>query len=97
MVKYIIQEGDAPNKQALIQSLSEVLPEQERHIMTIAQQLIQEGREQGLEQGLEQGVRQGSQQSLQQVARRMLDKGVSKEEIKIFTHLSTEEINDLAH
>ena len=93
VVKYIIQEGDAPNKQALIQSLSEALPEQERHIMTIAQQLIQEGRE----QGLEQGVRQGSQQSLQQVARRMLDKGVSKEEIKIFTLLSTEEIDDLAH
>lgn len=76
-------------------------------IMTIAEKLIQEGREQGIQQGREQGIQQGREQGIQQglkqgtsqtrrqVARNLLALGVEISTIKAATELTEEEINQL--
>ena len=48
--------------------------EKEREAMTIAEQLINEGKKQGMQQGMQQGVKQGMQQEAQKTLSRILSK-----------------------
>ncbi|MCE1736584.1 hypothetical protein LWT78_23475 [Enterobacter hormaechei] len=78
-------------------------------VMTIAEELKQEGRREGLEQGLEQGREQGREQGLEQgreqgreqgkleTARAFLQNGVSVDIIIRSTGLSREQIEALRH
>ena len=56
---------------------------------------IEQGIEQGIEKGIEQGLEKGIEQGIKNVAKKMIVKGKSDEEIMSFTDLSLEEINAL--
>ena len=59
VIHYILQEGNAPNEDDVVQCLSNALPEREREIMTIAQQLIQRGEQTGWRKGHLEGEQTG--------------------------------------
>ena len=56
---------------------------------------IQEGIEKGIEQGIEQGIEKGIVEANRQMAKKMLSKGMTIEEVIAITELSKEEIENL--
>ncbi|MDR2092768.1 MAG: hypothetical protein LBP58_05575, partial [Azoarcus sp.] len=58
---------------------------------------LKEGLEQGLEQGLEKGLEQGREEALVSVARNMLKRGMSVEDIVETTGLQPQVIQSLMH
>jgi hypothetical protein len=69
LLHYALSKGETTNVDAFIeivkQGLSETTGEE---IMTMAQQLLERGKQYGLEQGIKQGIEQGLQQGLKQGA-----------------------------
>ena len=55
----------------------------------------QEGREKGMEQGIEQGIEQGREQGIAQVAKKMIVKGKSNEDIMDATDLTLDVVEAL--
>ena len=79
---------------AAMTSLSESEREQYRqHLLEVPwEDVVESAREQGLEEGMEKGKAEG----IRQVAKSMLSKGISLEDISIVTGLSQKEISKLS-
>lgn len=56
---------------------------------------LKQGKEEGMKQGKQEGMKQGKQEKQKEIAKKMLDKGISIEEIIELTQLSKEEIEKL--
>lgn len=89
LIHYIIQAGDTANAEAFIRALAWRVPQYEEELMTIAQQLEQNGIKKGLEQGLKQGR--------QEVARNMLRHGIDPNTVMKVTALNEKELAQLCH
>ena len=59
------------------------------------QQGIEKGLQQGIEKGLQQGIEKGQKDALYNIAKQLLNKGFSINEIKKLTNLSENEIKSL--
>lgn len=66
---------------------------------TLQQDSFHEGFEQGIKQGIEKGIEQGIEQGIekqkQESAKRMLAKGLTVDDVALFTGLSKEQITNL--
>ena len=66
---------------------------------TLQQDSFHEGFEQGIKQGIEKGIEQGIEQGIekqkQESAKRMLAKGLTVDDVALFTRLSKEQITNL--
>lgn len=91
LLYYISQEGESKDFREFYSSLSEALPNYREDIMTLAQQLKQEGLEQGLEQGLKKGLEEGEHR-IATIAKKLLAEGRSPLGIQKLTGLSEKEI-----
>lgn len=60
-----------------------------------SERLLRTGKGQGLEQGLEQGLVQGEEKAKFDIAKKMLERGFSLEDIRFSTGLSREELEKL--
>ena len=89
LTHYIIHAGDSANAEVFIRELAGRVPQHEEELMTIAQQLEQNGIKKGLEQGLEQGKRD--------IARGMLQHGIDLNIVMKITALSEKELAQLWH
>lgn len=93
--KYIIKAcGDEKypeERDQAIALLASAVPEVGEDIMTFAQQFKQEGIRQGMQQGMQQGV----QQEKHEIAKRLLERGMSPEDIVQITGLAKKELKAL--
>ncbi len=87
LLYYISHEGESRDFRAFYASLSEALPNYREDIMTLAQQLKQ--------QGLEQGLKEGEQRkavAIASIAKKLLAEGRSPGAVKKLTGLSEKEV-----
>ena len=87
LVRYILQVGETKNAPVLLEGLAQSAPEHGETIMTIADQLRQEGRQEGEQNGLLRGRQEGQQEERKAIARKMLLSGQSVEFISELTGL----------
>ncbi|KAF5279925.1 hypothetical protein FQR65_LT15160 [Abscondita terminalis] len=91
LLYYISQEGESKDFRGFYSSLSEALPNYREDIMTLAQQLKQEGLEQGLKKGLEEGEHRKAI-AIAAIAKNLLAEGRSPGSVQKLTGLSEKEI-----
>lgn len=91
LLYYISQEGESKDFKGFYSSLSEALLHYTEDIMTLAQQLKQEG----LEQGLKKGLEEGEHRKAIAVAKNLLDEGRSPRDVQKLTGLSEKDIMNL--
>src|SRR5689334_12440721 len=73
VLRYILQVNQQVERGALEALLvREIGPEAKDTIVTVGQQLIEQGRQQGIEQGIEQGIKQGIEQERQRFQKLLL-------------------------
>lgn len=101
VIHYIVQAGNATDYGALIRLLAKKAPQHKDILMTIAEQLRQEGHGEGLLQGRKEGrgegLVQGRLEATMRIAQAMLDSGLSHAQIIQLTGLSEEALNTLTH
>lgn len=86
---YILKTGQTSDYRAFIDGVTEPLTgEREENMESIANQLKREGFEKGLQQGIGQGLEQGMKASALRIARQMLKKGMSRQQVQQMTDLS---------
>ncbi|MEZ8264542.1 Rpn family recombination-promoting nuclease/putative transposase [Vibrio sp. 10N.237.312.C02] len=93
LMSYLLQVGETSNLEALITSLVSSVPKHEETLMTIAEQLRQQGRQEGIQLGEEKG----RQEALKDMARKMLLNGLDQQTIMDVTGLNTDELAQLSH
>jgi predicted transposase/invertase (TIGR01784 family) len=106
---YILEAGSTDDAQGFIRQLSCRLPdsEEEKTMMTIAEQLRQEGLEkglmEGLERGIERGIEKGRMEGLEKgrhsasrdIARELLACGINFETVLKTTGLDRDELEQM--
>ncbi|WP_213990227.1 Rpn family recombination-promoting nuclease/putative transposase [Sodalis sp. dw_96] len=95
LFSYILQTGKTLDSQLLIDKLTEQAPLflEKEEMMTIAQQLKDEGRLEGKREGKREGKKEGKQE----VARQLFMRGLDFIMIKEVTGLSDDELKRVAH
>lgn len=101
----MLQAGEAQDARTLLYEMARHAPQYGDELMTLAEQLKQEGRIEGMQQGMQQGIQQGLQQGIQtgeretsrKIARAMLEKGIPAADITDMTGVSAEELTALQH
>ncbi|POW60823.1 ISNCY family transposase [Candidatus Pantoea alvi] len=88
LVNYIIQAGETTDAGAFVRELAQRMPQQEDALMTIAEQLKQEGRKEGEIQGKLEGMLEGKRE----VARSLLKMKLPREAILQATGLKEEDL-----
>ncbi|PMP13545.1 Rpn family recombination-promoting nuclease/putative transposase [Vibrio tasmaniensis] len=89
LMSYLLQVGETNNLEALITSLASSVPKHEDTLMTIAEQLRQ--------QGEQRGRQEGRQEALKEMARKMMLNGLDQEAIMDVTGLNKDELAQLSH
>lgn len=91
---YNILTGEAEIKRlAEIRLMSDM--EEQAALSSARQRGTEEGLKQGIEEGLQQGIEKGQKDALYNIAKQLLNKGFSINEIKKLTNLSENEIKSL--
>ena len=90
-LRYILNVRSDINKDEMIKVASQISIEGSELVMTIAEQLRQEGREEGRQEGIEKGIEKGKEED----AINFLKLGVSDEMVAKGTGLSIEKIIEL--
>ncbi|MEF2966438.1 Rpn family recombination-promoting nuclease/putative transposase [Paenibacillus sp. M1] len=94
---------DPTEDEAMLRELTEQFPEERESIMELMpawsragyEKGIEEGREKGILQGLEQGLEKGIKSERRNIARKLISKGFSPEEVADALDLPVDEINNL--
>lgn len=101
LVNYMLQAGEAQDARTLLYEMAQRAPQYGDELMTLAEQLKQEGRiegmQQGIQQGLQQGIQTGERETSRKIARAMLEKGIPAADIIDMTGVSAEELSALQH
>ncbi|MEZ9500850.1 Rpn family recombination-promoting nuclease/putative transposase [Vibrio lentus] len=97
LMSYLLQVGETNNIEALITSLVSSVPKHEETLMTIAEQLRQQGEQRGRQEGIQLGEEKGRQEALKEMARKMLLNGLDQQTIMDVTGLNTDELAQLSH
>ncbi len=101
LVHYILQTGETADAGTFVREMARRVPQHGDTLMTIAQQLEQQGIEKGIKQGIEQGREEGREEGRSEekldVARRLLKMGLPHDAILEATGLSEAELVQLQH
>ena len=97
LMSYLLQVGETNNLEALITSLASSVPKHEDTLMTIAEQLRQQGEQRGRREGIQLGEARGRQETLNEMARKMMLNGMDQQAIMDVTGLSKDELAQLSH
>ena len=92
-----LQAGESSDAKAFVRELAQRMPQQGDELMTIAEQLKQEGLEKGIEQGIQPGRQEGRNEGKLEVARRLLEMGMPSESVQEATGLSEAELAQIRH
>ncbi|MFA0056603.1 Rpn family recombination-promoting nuclease/putative transposase [Vibrio echinoideorum] len=97
LMSYLLQVGETNNLEALITSLASSVPKHEDTLMTIAEQLRQQGEQRGIQRGRQEGIQLGEAKALKEMARKMMLNGMDQQAIMDVTGLSKDELAQLSH
>ena len=105
LMSYLLQVGETNNLEALITSLASSVPKHEETLMTIAEQLRQQGEQRGRQEGIQlgeargrqEGIQLGEAKALKEMARKMMLNGMDQQAIMDVTGLSKDELAQLSH
>ncbi|MFB5640171.1 Rpn family recombination-promoting nuclease/putative transposase [Kluyvera ascorbata] len=97
LVNYMLQAGEAQDARTLLYEMAQHAPQYGDELMTLAEQLKQEGRIEGIQQGLQQSIQTGERETSRKIARAMLEKGIPAADITDMTGVSAEELTALQH
>lgn len=97
LVNYMLQAGEAQDARTLLYEMAQRAPQYGDELMTLAEQLKQEGRIEGIQQGMRQGMQTGEREASRKIARAMLEKGIPEADIIEMTGISAEELPSLQH
>ncbi|EAA7241732.1 Rpn family recombination-promoting nuclease/putative transposase [Salmonella enterica subsp. salamae] len=89
LVNYMLQAGEAQDARTLLYEMAQRAPQYGDELMTLAEQLKQEGRIEGMQTGEREASRK--------IARAMLEKGIPMADIIEMTGVSAEELPSLQH
>ncbi|EAN4944153.1 Rpn family recombination-promoting nuclease/putative transposase [Salmonella enterica] len=89
LVNYMLQAGEAQDARTLLYEMAQRAPQYGDELMTLAEQLKQEGRIEGMQTGEREASRK--------IARAMLEKGIPMVDIIEMTGVSAEELPSLQH
>jgi predicted transposase/invertase (TIGR01784 family) len=92
LLRYIVQEGECSDYGMFFQTLAQQTQRYRENVMTIAQQLRQEGMQKGRQEGRQEGQQAGWEQARKAMARSMLDAQEPLEKITRYTGLSAQDI-----
>lgn len=111
LICYIVERGNTSDAKQFLHQISERATDYREVVMTIAEQLRQEGeklgeqrgiekgilkgRQEGIHLGEQRGIEKGRQESARTIARQLLANGVDRAIVKMSTGLSDAEINAL--
>lgn len=109
LIHYLLQAGESADYEAFVRELARRVPQHGDALMTIAQQLeqqgiekgIQLGEERGIEKGIEKGLQLGEQRGIEkgklEVARTMLQNGLDRDTVMKMTGLSADDLEQIRH
>ncbi|MBS0849176.1 Rpn family recombination-promoting nuclease/putative transposase [Citrobacter sp. JGM124] len=88
LINYIVLAGDTADAEAFIRELALRIPQHKEELMTIAQQLEQNGIKKGIALGEQSGIQRGKLEGKLDVARAMLKHGIDGASVMHMTGLS---------
>lgn len=91
LICYIVERGNTSDAKQFLHQIAERATDYREGVMTIAEQLRQEGEKLGEQRGIEKG----KAESARTIARQLLSNGVDRAIVKMSTGLSDAEINAL--
>lgn len=97
LVNYMLQAGKAQDARTLLFEMAQHAPQYGDELMTLAEQLKQEGRTEGIQQGIQEGMHTGEREASRKIAQAMLKKGISVADIIEMTGITAEELPSLQH
>ena len=96
LLKYVLEKGESKRMEKVLLTFQETVTGNKRgKVMTIAEQLKEQGRIAGMQIGIEKGIEKGRQEGIKKVAVNMLTEGVNIKVVARSTGLSIEEIKRL--
>lgn len=97
LVNYMLQAGKAQDARTLLFEMAQHAPQYGDELMTLAEQLKQEGRTEGIQQGIQEGMHTGEREASRKIAQAMLKKGISVADVIEMTGITAEELPSLQH
>lgn len=101
LIHYLLQAGESADYEAFVRELAQRVPQHGDALMTIAQQLEQQGIEKGIEIGRQEGINRGKLEGKiegkLEVARTMLQKGLDHDTVMQMTGLSADDLAQIRH
>ncbi|HCI7678829.1 TPA: ISNCY family transposase, partial [Escherichia coli] len=80
-----------------LEELRRKAPQREGELMTMAEQLIAQGKQKGIQEGIQKGRQEGSQEAAENIARTMLQENFPADAVSRITGLPIEKIEALKH
>ena len=93
----MLQAGEAHDARTLLYEMALRAPQYGDELMTLAEELKQEGRIEGIQQGIQQGMQVGEREAARKIARAMLEKGIPVAEVIEMTGIAADELPSLHH
>jgi len=98
-LRYLFTTVEAADEDIIKNELETILKTGDEFMPTIAEKWVQQGIERGIERGIEQGIQKGIEKGIEkkavETAERMIEKGISNEDIRDITGLSINKIEEL--
>ncbi len=104
LVNYFIHTGERAEPKTFLRTLANRLPQHKETLMTIAEYLVQEGREEGRaegrqegrQEGREKGLQEGRQEEAMRIAAQLITMGMSPETVKQVTSLTDDVLEQIS-
>ncbi|MGL9723208.1 Rpn family recombination-promoting nuclease/putative transposase [Sodalis sp. (in: enterobacteria)] len=100
LMYYIVGRGETSDTRQFLQTIAAQTQDYREDVMTIAEQLRQEGRQEGIQlgeqKGRQEGLQEGRQESARSIAHQLIANGVERSIVKLSTGLSDQELDELA-
>ena len=94
-LKYVLSVKSDITKEDLLSIANHIPREGSELIMTLAEQLKQEGRQEGRQEGLQEGMQKGRLETTTKIARNALSMSLKVEDIMKLTGLTMEELDEI--
>lgn len=95
LMYYIVGRGETSDTRQFLHTIALQTQDYQEDVMTIAEQLRQEGRQEGIHLGRQEGRQEGEHSASLKIARQLLANGVERTLVKISTGLSDDELASL--
>ncbi|CAJ0998953.1 ISNCY family transposase ISPlu15 [Sodalis praecaptivus] len=96
LMYYIVGRGETSDTRQFLHTIAAQTQDYQEDVMTIAEQLRQEGEQRGILKGRQEGLQEGEKLASLKIAQQLLANGAERHLIKIATGLSDNELDDLS-